>query len=233
MRVARHPSESEEYLVTRILAYALEFCEGIAFSSGLSDPDEPAISVRDLTGTIQSWIDIGIPDAARLHKASKAAPRVAVYTHKDPTQLVNRLSGERIHRVEELELYAVDRRLIGELAARLDRRTAFGLSISEGDLYISIGTDTLTGRSGAPPYRVTDAADGAVELAASGFAIAASMFRVCAARGGWPDRAGTAMGLTQHGAPGGGEDSGIRRHPVEDVPRNRRSGRGAAQRRQV
>src|SRR5687768_11659215 len=73
MRVARHPSESEEYLVTRILAYALEFCEGIAFSSGLSDPDEPAISVRDLTGTIQSWIDIGIPDAARLHKASKVA----------------------------------------------------------------------------------------------------------------------------------------------------------------
>ena len=145
LRVARHPSESEEYLVTRILAYALEFREGIAFSSGLSDPDEPAISVRDLTGTIQSWIDIGIPDAARLHKASKAAPRVAVYTHKDPAQLVNRLSGERIHRAEELELYAVDRRLIGELAARLDRRTAFGLSISEGDLYISIGTDTLTG----------------------------------------------------------------------------------------
>ena len=47
--------------------------------------------------------------------------------------------------LEELELYAVDRRLVGELAARLDRRTAFGLSISEGDLYVSIGTDTLTG----------------------------------------------------------------------------------------
>src|SRR5438094_2653221 len=72
LRVARHPSESEEFLVTRILAYALEFREGIAFSSGLSDPDEPAISVRDLTGAIQSWIDIGIPDAARLHNASKA-----------------------------------------------------------------------------------------------------------------------------------------------------------------
>ena len=98
LRVARHPSESEEYLVTRILAYALEFHEGIAFSPGLSDPDGPAISVRDLTGAIQSWIDIGIPDAARLHKASKVAPRVVVYTHKDPAQLVNRLSGERIYR---------------------------------------------------------------------------------------------------------------------------------------
>src|SRR6185312_6664336 len=88
LRVARHPSESEEYLVTRILAYALEFREGISFSPGLSDPEEPTIAVRDLTGAIQSWIDIGIPDAARLHKASKAAPRVVVYTHKDPAQLV-------------------------------------------------------------------------------------------------------------------------------------------------
>lgn len=145
LRVARHPSESEEYLVTRILAYALEFHEGIAFSSGLSDPDEPAISIRDLTGAIQSWIDIGIPDAARLHKASKAAPRVVVYTHKDPAQLVNRLSGERIHRVEALELYAIDRRLIGALVARLERRLSFGLSINDGDLYVSIGADTLTG----------------------------------------------------------------------------------------
>jgi len=145
LRVARHPSESEEYLVTRILAYALEFREGIAFSSGLSDPDEPTISVRDLTGALQSWIDIGIPDAARLHKASKAAPRVVVYTHKDPAQLVNRLSGERIHRVEALELYAIDRRLIGALAARLERRLSFGLSMNDGDLYVSIGADTLTG----------------------------------------------------------------------------------------
>jgi uncharacterized protein YaeQ len=145
LRVARHPSESEEYLVTRILAYALEFHEGIAFSAGLSDPDEPAISVRDLTGAIRSWIDIGIPDAARLHRASKASPRVAVYTHKDPAQLVNRLTGEGIHRAEALEVYAIDRRLIAALAARLERRLSFGLSMNDGDLYVSIGTDTLTG----------------------------------------------------------------------------------------
>ncbi len=73
LRVARHPSESEEYLVTRVLAYLLEFAEGIEFSRGVSDPDEPTIAIRDLTGTIGTWIDIGTPDAARLHKASKAA----------------------------------------------------------------------------------------------------------------------------------------------------------------
>jgi len=145
LRVARHPSESEEFLVTRILAYAREYREGIAFSPGLSDPDEPAIAVRDLTGAIESWIDIGLPDAARLHKASKASPRVAVYTHKDPLQLLQRLGQARIHRAGALEIYAIDRRLVGDLAARLERRFAFGLSISEGDVYLSIGTDTLTG----------------------------------------------------------------------------------------
>src|SRR5687767_174195 len=76
LRVARHPSESEEYLVARLLAYLLEFTEGIEFSRGVSDPDEPTIVVRDLTGALKTWIDIGTPDAARLHKASKAADRV-------------------------------------------------------------------------------------------------------------------------------------------------------------
>src|SRR6266571_4484237 len=86
LRVAQHPSESDEYLVTRVLAYALELTDGIAFSRGISDPEEPALAVRDLTGAIQTWIEIGAPDAARLHKASKAASRVVVYTHKDPQQ---------------------------------------------------------------------------------------------------------------------------------------------------
>jgi uncharacterized protein YaeQ len=145
LRVARHPSESDAYLLTRVLAYALEFTEGIEFSPGLSEPDEPAIWVRDLTGAIRSWIDIGSPEAARLHKAGKAAPRVAVYTHKDPAQLISRLAGQRIHRVETLELYAVDRGLITGLAARLERRMAFALSVNERDLLLSIGTDTLSG----------------------------------------------------------------------------------------
>jgi len=100
-------SESAEYLLTRVLAYALEFTEGIESSRGLSEPDELAISIRDLTGAIRSWIDIGTPDAGRLHRACKAAPRVAVYTHKDPAQLLGKLAGERIHRAEALEVYGV------------------------------------------------------------------------------------------------------------------------------
>ena len=145
LRVARHPSETEEYLLTRVLAYCLEFSEGIAFSKGLAEPDEPTISIRDLTGALRAWIDVGAPDAARLHKASKAAPRVAVYTHKDPAQIMRQLAGERIHRVEALELYAVDRDLLASLTARLERRMSFGLSVSDGHIYIDIEGKTLSG----------------------------------------------------------------------------------------
>jgi uncharacterized protein YaeQ len=145
LRIARHPSETEEYLLTRVLAYCLEYAEGIAVSKGLAEPDEPALAVRDLTGALRVWIDVGAPDASRLHKASKAAPRVAVYTHRDPAQLVRQLSGERIHRAESLELYGVDRELLAGLAARLDRRTAFDLSVSDRHLYVTIGGETLSG----------------------------------------------------------------------------------------
>ena len=144
-RVARHPSESEEFLVARLLAYLLEFTDGIEFSRGVSDPSEPAIAVRDATGTLLTWIDIGMPDAARLHKASKAARRVAVYTHRDPRQFLAQLEGERIHNAEALELYAIDRALVNSLVDRLDRRMAFSLSVTDRELYLSIGNVNLTG----------------------------------------------------------------------------------------
>ena len=96
--------------MTRLLAYLLEYTEGIEFSRGVSEPDEPAIAIRDLTGRITTWIDIGTPDAARLHKAAKSGARVVVYTHKNPEQFLKQLSGEKIHRPDELELYTMDRR---------------------------------------------------------------------------------------------------------------------------
>lgn len=145
LRIAQHPSESEEYLIARVIAYLLEFAEGIEFSRGISTPDEPAIAVRDLTGAIKTWIDVGTPDAARLHKAAKLATRVAVYTHKDPAQFLKQLAGKTIHNADALEIYAIDRDLVGALVARLERRMAFSLSISDRELYLSIGADQLTG----------------------------------------------------------------------------------------
>ena len=145
LRVAQHASESGEYLIARVLAYLLEFGEGIEFSRGVSDPDAPTIAIRDRTGVIATWIDIGTPDASRLHKASKASGRVAVYTHKDPAQFLKQLAGHKIHRAEALELYAIDRALVGALVERLERRVAFSLSVTDRELYLSIGSEILTG----------------------------------------------------------------------------------------
>src|SRR6478672_6344802 len=91
LRLAMHPSETSEYMVTRLLAYCLEYAEGIEMTAGLSDGDEPAIVVRDLTGRITTWIEVGLPAADRLHRASKLAQRVAVYTHRDLRILLGQL----------------------------------------------------------------------------------------------------------------------------------------------
>ena len=146
LRVAQHPSESDDYLMTRVLAYAMEYVDGIEFSAGgLSNSDEPAITVRDLTGTLRAWIEVGTPDADRLHRASKASPRVAVYVHREPSQFLARLAGERIHRAEAIEIYTVDMALINALVARLQRRMNFSLSISDRELFIALGAENLTG----------------------------------------------------------------------------------------
>ena len=144
VRAARHPSETAEFLLTRVLAYCLEYTDGIAFSKGLSEPDEPAIAIRDLTGALQSWIEVGAPDAARLHRAGKAAPRVAVYAHRDATQLAARLRGERIHRIELLELYALDAAWLADLVGRLTRRMAFSLTVAAGHIYLTLGSQTTS-----------------------------------------------------------------------------------------
>jgi len=149
LRVAQHPSETPDYLLTRVLAYCFEYREGIAFSKGLSDPDDPAIAVRDLTGALQAWVDIGLPEPERLHRASKAAPRVAVYTHKDPAQWVGKLEDAKIHRAEKLEVFALEREWLAQLVARLERRMKFSLARSEGELYLTTGemtSQTVLGR---------------------------------------------------------------------------------------
>jgi uncharacterized protein YaeQ len=146
LRVARHPSESDGFLVARVLAYCLELTEGIAFSRGLSDADEPPIAIRDLTGALQAWIDVGTPSAERLHRAAKASPRVVVYIHKEHAQWLASLQGAKIHRAEEVELRAIDRGLVRELADALERRMSFALSVAEGELFVSLGDRTVSGK---------------------------------------------------------------------------------------
>lgn len=145
LKVAQHPSETDESLIARVLAYCREYTEGIEFSKGISSPDEPAVFVRDLTGRLRTWIDIGAPDAARIHRASKASDRVVIYTHKDPKQMLANWAGERIHKSESIEVYSFDAAMIAALVRKLERRMAFSLSITDGHLYASFADESIDG----------------------------------------------------------------------------------------
>ena len=142
-RVAQHPSESERYLVARVLARALEHAEGLEFSKGgVSDDEEPALVQRDLRGDWVAWIEVGSPAPERLHKASKVAPRVVVYTWK-PDQLVAALAETRVFRAPEVVALPVE--LLDALAATLDRTNTWELSVSGGVLYVAAGGQQLEG----------------------------------------------------------------------------------------
>ena len=144
LRVARHPSETAEYMLVRILAYCLEYQEGIALTDGVSSGEEPALVVRDLTGRLTAWIEVGMPDAERLHRGSTRAGRVAVYTHRDVRQLMSNLEGQRIHRSEHIPIRAFDRTIIQEIAAALDRRVGMSISISGGELFVAVSDRSWT-----------------------------------------------------------------------------------------
>jgi uncharacterized protein YaeQ len=144
LRLARHPSESDEFLVARLLAYCLEYREGIEFSRGLCDAEDPPIAIRDLTGELRAWIDVGTPSAERLHRASKAADRVVVYVHKDYRQWLRQLEGAVIHRRDALVIHAFDPAFVAALVAKLERRLSFALSVAEGDVFVAFSDSTIT-----------------------------------------------------------------------------------------
>ncbi|GAA5199260.1 YaeQ family protein [Microbacterium jejuense] len=143
LRVARHPSETDAFMMTRVLAYLLEYEEGIAFSEGISATDEPAVLVRDLTGALTAWIEVGAPDAARLHSGSMQAARTAVYTHRDPAKVAALWAGKRIHRADEILLHSFDPGFVDAAAALVERRTSLTLSVTERRIYLDLGGTSL------------------------------------------------------------------------------------------
>lgn len=146
LRVAQHPSESERYLVARVIARVLEHAEGVEFSKGgVSDDEEPAIIQRDLRGDLVAWIEVGSPTPDRLHKASKAAPRVVVYAWKNPEQLAEAIAEREVHRADELSLNAMPPELLDAVATTLDRVNKWDLSVAGGALYLTIGGKLFEG----------------------------------------------------------------------------------------
>lgn len=144
VRAARHPSETEAYLVTRLLAYCLEYEEGIVFGEGISAADEPAVLVRDLSGKLLAWIEIGAPDAARLHTGSKAADRTVVYTHRDPAKVAAPWAGAKIHRAAEIALHSFDPGFVDAAVDALERRNTVTLTVTERQLYVELNGANLS-----------------------------------------------------------------------------------------
>jgi uncharacterized protein YaeQ len=148
LRLARHPSESTRYLLTRLLAYCLSYEEGIAFSKGgVSSADEPPVSVRDATGLLVAWIDVGSPSAERLHKASKAAGRVALYTHADLALLRREAASRPIHRVEAIEVWRLEPAFLDALEALLDRSMKLEIARNDGRLYVTSRGQVIEGEA--------------------------------------------------------------------------------------
>ena len=145
LRVARHPSESMRYMLTRTLAYCLQYQEGIVFSKGLSTNDEPPIMVRDLQGTAKVWIDVGNPSAERLHKARKAVDSVVVYTQHDPSLLQREAASRPIHKIETIEVFALKGSFLDALEAATDRTSKWELVHTDGQLYVTIGGKVIEG----------------------------------------------------------------------------------------
>jgi len=144
LRVARHPSETAAFMTTRVLAYCLEYAEGVVFSEGVGATDEPAVLVRDPTGRVTSWIEVGSPDAARLHTGSKLADRTVVYTHRDPAKVAATWSGKRIHHAEDIPLLSFDPGFVDAAAAVLERRNVMTMSITERSIYLELNGTHLS-----------------------------------------------------------------------------------------
>ncbi|PPG92833.1 hypothetical protein C5C39_02150 [Rathayibacter sp. AY1F3] len=137
LRAARHPSETDAYMMTRVLAYCLEYVEGITFSEGISSTaTEPAVLVRDLTGKLTTWIEVGAPDAERLHFGSRLADRTTVYTHRNPEKVIAAWSGKRVHQLEQITVQSFDQGFLDAAVAVLERRNTLTVSVVEGQLYL-------------------------------------------------------------------------------------------------
>jgi uncharacterized protein YaeQ len=146
-RIAQHPSETTDYLLTRVIAVALNQTEAdeLAIAPGLCAEDQPALSLKDDNGGYRLWIEIGNPSARRLHKASKAARSVRVYTYKDPENLKREVAGEKVHRQDQIEIFSLSPSFLKELASHLSRENRWGLIHNDGEVTVSTGDESIAG----------------------------------------------------------------------------------------
>jgi len=137
--VARHPSETDERMMVRVLAYAL-FAEAdgsLAFTRGLSETDEPDLWRKDLTGAIQQWIETGLPDERRVLKACSRSDEVSVVAYGRNAALWWQGIRTRLERVDKLHVYVLDTEGTSALAGLAERKMTLHVNILDASAWIS------------------------------------------------------------------------------------------------
>jgi len=141
--VARHPSETEDRLVARLLAYALFFEPELAFTKGVGAGDEPDLWLKGADDRVLLWVEVGLPEPDRLIKAGRHAARVAAIVcgralPKWEQQHLAKLGG-----VANLTVIGFDQAFINSLVSKLDRSIVWDVTISDNTLYINVGGETF------------------------------------------------------------------------------------------
>jgi uncharacterized protein YaeQ len=141
--VARHPSETEERLVARLLAYSLFYEEQLQFTKGVSAGDDPDLWVKGPDGRVLIWIEVGLPDAERVIKASRHAERVVLIASGKTLQTWEQLHLPKLEGVTNLVVVSFDQVFINCLVSQLDRSINWSITITDGTLYINVGSETF------------------------------------------------------------------------------------------
>ncbi len=137
LTVARHPSETDERMMARILAFALNADERLEFGAGLSDTDAPGLWLKDLTGAIVHWIDVGQPEDKRVLRACGRAERVTVYAYGDRAGQWWKAVGEKLARAKNLAVWSVPAEAGTALASLAARTMRLQCTVQEGQIWFS------------------------------------------------------------------------------------------------
>jgi uncharacterized protein YaeQ len=144
LTIARHPSETDERMVVRIIAFALNAGDELVFAKGLSSEDEPDLWRKDLTGAIAQWIEVGQPDEKRIRRACGRAAQVLVITYggrvADLWWAQNAAALQRNDNLTVITLAVDETRA---LAARVSRNMQIQCTLQEGELWMIIDGENL------------------------------------------------------------------------------------------
>lgn len=142
--LARHPSETDERMMVRLLAFALNASETLEFGRGISSEDEPALWQRDLTGAVQHWLEVGQPDERLLRRACGRADRVTVYAYGRGLEQWWQQNASAFARLDKLTVWKLDAADCQALAALAERGMRLQCTIQDGQLMLAADADTLS-----------------------------------------------------------------------------------------